>query len=102
PLCERTRRAGPHRARVSIVLRRFRSLAGNLRQIVGNRKPRSLVGDVHMKPRSDSRIVIQRAERQAQILWVSIEFAHDRGATYPAKTSVISWRGFIESNGAFA
>jgi hypothetical protein len=33
---------------------------------------------------------------------VSIEFAHDRGATYPAKTSVISWRGFIESNGAFA
>jgi hypothetical protein len=33
---------------------------------------------------------------------VSIEFAHDRGATYPAKASVISWRAFIEGNGAFA
>ena len=38
-------------------------LATYLREVVGDRKPRSLAGDVHVELRSDARVVVQRAQR---------------------------------------
>ena len=59
--------------------------AGQLREIIRDREPRSLAGDVNVKFRLGARIVIQRAERQAIVIRVIVELAQDRRPTYPAK-----------------
>ena len=45
-----------------------------LRQIIGDGKPRSLARDINMHLWSDARVVIQRAQRQADYRPVSVEF----------------------------
>src|SRR4029077_996163 len=78
--------------RASDSFRSFREL----RQIVGDREPRRLAGDVDVKRRPDAGVVIQGAERQTVVSGMRFELADNRRAAYAAKASAVSGRGFVE------
>src|SRR5436190_735247 len=71
-------------------------------QVIRNREPRCLAGDVHMQRRANSRIVVQGPERQPVVGGMRIELAQDRRATYAAKPSMVAARRFVEGHEALA
>ena len=71
-------------------------------QVIRDREPRCLAGDVHMLRRANSRIVVQGPERQPVVGGVRIELAQDRRAAYAAKPSMVAGRRFVEGHEALA
>src|SRR2546423_14840510 len=96
----------PRRCRLCHPRARSRYPAGGtfweLWQVIGDREPRCLAGDVHMQRRANSRIVVQGPERQPVVGRVRIEPAQDRRATYTTKPSMVAGRRFIEGHEALA
>src|SRR4051794_3204848 len=69
-----------------------------LREVIRDREPWRFTCDVHVKLRSNARIVIQSTERQAIVRGVSVKLADYWRAAHAAKASMISRGGFVEGN----
>jgi hypothetical protein len=63
-------------------------------EVIRDREPGGLAGDMDVKLRPRAGVIVQPAERHAIIVRPIIEPAQYRRPTHPAEAPVIPWRGF--------